>query len=61
MLKIQNGMVTDPFNFHKDPMTQKVIGITQQIPFWGKRDLKGEVAAKKPTPITGRWRNARSN
>ena len=47
MLKIQNGIVTDPFNFHKDPMTQKVIGISQQIPFWGKRDLKGEVAARE--------------
>src|SRR5665811_2015535 len=29
MLKIQNGIVTDPFNFSKDPMTQKVIGISQ--------------------------------
>jgi outer membrane protein, heavy metal efflux system len=47
MLKIQNGMITDPLNFHKDPMTQKVIGISQQLPFWGKRDLKGEVAAKE--------------
>jgi outer membrane protein TolC len=47
MLKIQNGIVTDPFNFHKDPMTQKVIGISQQVPFWGKRDLKGEVAAQE--------------
>src|SRR6266702_7538940 len=28
-------------------MTQKVIGISQQLPFWGKRDLKGEVAAKE--------------
>jgi outer membrane protein TolC len=47
MLKLQNGVVTDPFNFQKDPMTQKVIGITQQIPFWGKRGLKGEVAARE--------------
>src|ERR1700686_4261377 len=47
MLKIQNGIVSDPFNFRKDPMTQKVIGISQQLPFWGKRDLKGEVAAKE--------------
>jgi outer membrane protein, heavy metal efflux system len=47
MLKIQNGIVTDPFNFHKDPMTQKVIGISQQLPFWGKRELKGEIAAKE--------------
>ena len=47
MLKIQNGIVTDPFNFRKDGMTQKVIGISQQLPFWGKRDLKGEVATKE--------------
>lgn len=47
MLKIQNGIVTDPLNFHRDPMTQKVIGISQQLPFWGKRDLKEEVAAKE--------------
>jgi outer membrane protein, heavy metal efflux system len=47
MLKIQNGVVTDPLNFGKEPMTSKVIGISQQIPFWGKRGLKGEVAAKE--------------
>ncbi len=47
MLKIQNGILSDPFNFRKDPMTQKVIGISQQLPFWGKRALRGEVAAKE--------------
>jgi outer membrane protein TolC len=47
MLGIQNGVVRAPFNFSKDPMTQKVIGISQQLPFWGKRALKGEVAAKE--------------
>jgi outer membrane protein, heavy metal efflux system len=47
MLKIQNGIFTDPFDFNRDPMTQKVIGISQQLPFWGKRDLKGEVASKE--------------
>jgi len=47
MLKIQNGIVNDPLNFKKDPMTQKVIGISQQVPFWGKRELKGEMAAKE--------------
>lgn len=46
MLKIQNGVVTDPLNFKRDSMTQKVIGISQQIPFWGKRGLKEEIAAK---------------
>jgi outer membrane protein TolC len=46
-LKIQNGIFTEPFNFRKDPMTQKVIGISQLLPFWGKRDLREEVAAKE--------------
>ncbi|MBW4056739.1 MAG: TolC family protein [Proteobacteria bacterium] len=46
MLKIQNGVVTDPLNFHKESMTAKVIGISQQLPFWGKRGLKEEIAAK---------------
>ncbi len=47
MLKIQNGMVKAPFNFKMDQMTQKVIGISQQLPFWGKRDLKAELAARE--------------
>jgi outer membrane protein TolC len=47
MLKIQNGIFTDPFDFGRDPMTQKVIGISQQLPFWGKRNLRGEVASKE--------------
>lgn len=47
MLKLQNWMVDEPFNSRLDPMTQRVIGISQQLPFWGKRDLRGEVAAKE--------------
>lgn len=39
MLKIQNGMVSDPLAFDMDPMTAKVIGISQMLPFAGKRDL----------------------
>ncbi len=46
-LGLQNGIVRAPFDFRKDSMTQKVIGISQQLPFWGKRALKGEVAAKE--------------
>jgi outer membrane protein, heavy metal efflux system len=47
MLKIQNGIFTDPVNFTRDSMTQKVIGITQQIPYFGKRALREEVAARE--------------
>jgi outer membrane protein TolC len=39
MLKIQNAMINDPLAFDKDPMTAKVIGISQMLPFAGKRDL----------------------
>jgi outer membrane protein, heavy metal efflux system len=44
MLKIQNGIFRDPLNFSRDSMTQKVIGISQQLPWYGKRDLRGNVA-----------------
>ncbi|MEA5113283.1 MAG: TolC family protein [Geobacteraceae bacterium] len=47
MLKIQNGLVRAPLNFRKDSMTQRVIGLSQQLPFWGKRALKGAVAEKE--------------
>ena len=44
MLKIQNGVVNEPFNFRKEAMTSKVIGISQQIPYWGKRELREDIA-----------------
>jgi outer membrane protein TolC len=47
MLKIQNGLVRAPLDFSREAMTSKVIGISQQLPFWGKRALKGEIAAKE--------------
>jgi cobalt-zinc-cadmium efflux system outer membrane protein len=45
-LAIRNGVLTAPLNFGKEPMTGKVVGLSQKIPFWGKRDLQGEIAAK---------------
>lgn len=44
MFKLQNMLAREPFVFNKDPQSAKVIGISQQIPFWGKRALKEEVA-----------------
>ncbi|BCR04557.1 RND transporter [Desulfuromonas versatilis] len=44
MLRIDNGLVRDPLNFNRDVMTQKVVGISQQFPFWGKLALREEVA-----------------
>ncbi len=44
MLKAQNLLARDPFAFNRDATTAKVIGISQQLPFWGKRALREEIA-----------------
>jgi len=45
MFKLQNVLARQPLTFGgADPQTAKVVGISQQIPFWGKRAIKEEVA-----------------
>lgn len=44
MLKLQNLVARQPTAFDKDPQTAKVVGITQQLPFWGKRAIRQEIA-----------------
>jgi outer membrane protein TolC len=44
MLKVQNALVRDPLNFKRDVMTAKVIGISQTVPYFGKRTLQRESA-----------------
>jgi cobalt-zinc-cadmium efflux system outer membrane protein len=44
MFKLQNMLAREPFVFNKDTQTAKAIGITQQLPFWGKRALREEIA-----------------
>ena len=49
MVKIQNGLIDDPFSFTSDSATAKVIGLSQKLPFYGKRALarqEAEVAAR---------------
>ena len=53
MLRIQNAMVKDPLAFDMDPMTAKVIGISQMVPFYGKRALMREGAEFESE--TKRW------
>ena len=53
MLGIQNALVRDPFNFREDPMTQKVIGISQMIPYRGKRAAKTAAARSEAEAV--RW------
>jgi outer membrane protein TolC len=40
MLKVQNALVRDPLAFDRDVMTAKVIGVSQMLPFFGKRALQ---------------------
>ncbi len=40
MLKIQSGLLGDPFDFGREPETAKVIGLSQALPFYGKRQLQ---------------------
>lgn len=44
MFKLQSMLAREPFVFNKDPQSAKVIGLSQQLPFWGKRALKEEMA-----------------
>ena len=47
MFKIQNTPAREPLVFNKDTQSAKVIGISQQLPFWGKRALRKEVARQE--------------
>jgi outer membrane protein TolC len=44
MVKLQNMLVRQPLAFNKDPQSAKVLGISQQLPFWGKRAIRQEAA-----------------
>jgi outer membrane protein TolC len=46
MLGIQNGVVRDPLDFKRDDTTAKVIGLSQKLPFYGKRDLMRDEAGR---------------
>ena len=42
--RLQNMLAREPFVFNKDLQTARVVGISQQLPFWGKRGIRREVA-----------------
>lgn len=47
MLGIDNGLLRNPLAFDRDAATSKIIGLSQMLPFYGKRELRqrGEVFA----------------
>ena len=42
-----NDVPTDTWSFKQDPMTQKMVEVSQKFPFPGKRRLRSEVAAEQ--------------
>jgi len=54
MFEIQNGLVRDPFDFNRDATTAKVIGLSQTVPFFGKRGLQRQGAEREAE--VERWR-----
>ena len=47
MFKLQNMLTRQPGVFNLDPTSAKVVGISQQLPFWGKRALREKVAVSE--------------
>jgi outer membrane protein TolC len=44
MVGINNGLIRDPLDFERDLTTSKVIGVSQKVPFFGKRALARDAA-----------------
>ena len=44
MFRLQNMLTREPGVFNLDPTSAKVVGISQQLPFWGKRALREKAA-----------------
>ena len=53
MLGIDNGLVRNPLSFDGDEATSKVIGISQMVPFYGKRDLRRQGAVHEAAHVLG--------
>ncbi len=47
MLELQNLLVREPLAFDRSSMSSKVIGISQMVPFFGKRDLQRDAARQE--------------
>ncbi|MFO7813387.1 MAG: TolC family protein, partial [Pelovirga sp.] len=56
LLGVRSVPVGDPLDFRSEPMTQKVIGISQKIPYPGKRGTRTAVAQSESE--AARWRVA---
>lgn len=53
MFGINNGLAKEPFDLNRETATSKVIGISQMLPYFGKRALKREIAEHDAEAV--RW------
>jgi outer membrane protein, heavy metal efflux system len=53
MLRAQNLLIREPLAFDRDPTSAKVIGVSQMVPFFGKRRLQRDAARQDAEAI--RW------
>jgi outer membrane protein TolC len=53
------SLPVDSYKFNQEPMTQKVIGISQSIPFFGKLDFKEEIATQESHMLAGQLQQTR--
>ncbi len=53
LLGVRSVPVGNPLDFRSEPMTQKVIGISQKIPYLGKRGVRAAVAQSESE--AARW------
>ncbi len=50
------NLPTDSWSFDREDMTMKMIGLSQRLPYSGKRDLRRQVAAKDAESVTQGYR-----
>ena len=56
MFELKNGLIRDPFDLNRDGATAVAVGLSQSVPYFGKRDLQRQ-GARQDAEVD-RWRLA---
>lgn len=59
MIGINNALIRDPLAFDRDPMTSRSIGLSQLVPFFGKRELARQGADLEALSARARYEERR--
>jgi outer membrane protein, heavy metal efflux system len=49
------NLPVDSFATDREPMTMKEVGLSQSLPFFGKRGLKGDAASREASAVEGEY------